>query len=66
MVPGEDGQPFSRKGMVLDRQEFETMKDQYYHIRGWDIATGLQTRKKLGDLALDDVLPELERRSLVV
>ena len=65
-VPGKDGQPFSRKGMVLDRQEFEKMKDEYYIIRDWDVATGLQSRKKLRDLGLDDVLPELEQRNLVV
>ncbi len=66
IVPGKDGQPFSRKGMVFDRQDFEAMKDEYYSIRGWDVVTGLQKREKLRDLGLDHVLPELEQRNLVV
>jgi aldehyde:ferredoxin oxidoreductase len=52
LLPGEDGKPFSRKGMVLDRKGFEKMKDEYYSIRGWDVSTGLQTLEKLRELKL--------------
>ena len=52
LLPGEDGNPFSRKGMVVDRKEFEKMKDEYYSIRGWDVSTGLQTLGKLRELKL--------------
>ncbi|KAF0123671.1 MAG: Tungsten-containing aldehyde ferredoxin oxidoreductase Aor [bacterium] len=52
LLPGEDGKPFSRKGMVLDRKGFDKMKDEYYHIRGWDVSTGLQTLGKLRELKL--------------
>jgi aldehyde:ferredoxin oxidoreductase len=66
LVPGKDGEPFSRKGMVMDRDAFEKMKDQYYALRGWDIETGLQTRTKLEALGLGDIAEELGRNHLIV
>ena len=65
LVPGKDGEPFPRKGMVVDRNEFERMKDEYYEIRGWDVATGLQTKEKLQELNLVDVGNELEKLGLL-
>jgi len=65
LVPGKDGKPFSRKGMVVDRDEFERMKDEFYQIRGWDIATGLQTRAQLEGLDLADVAETMEHAGLL-
>ena len=65
LVPDGNGQPVSRVGAVVDRQEFERMKDEYYALRGWDVATGLQTRPTLEGLGLPDVANELERRGLL-
>jgi aldehyde:ferredoxin oxidoreductase len=65
LVPGRNGEPVSRVGSVVDRQEFERMKDEYYQIRGWDIATGLQTRPTLESLGLKDVADDLEQRGLL-
>jgi aldehyde:ferredoxin oxidoreductase len=65
LVPGEDGEPFSRKGMVVEREEFEKMKDEYYGIRGWDVPTGLQTRASLETLDLGDVAEGLAKRELL-
>ena len=65
LVPGKDGKPFSRKGMVVDRDEFEKMKDEFYQIRGWDVATGLQTREQLKSLDLADVAETMEREGLL-
>lgn len=66
LAPGKDGEIISRKGEVLDRDKFETMKDEYYALRSWDVATGLQTKAKLEELELQDIIPELEARGLVV
>ncbi len=65
LVPDRNGQPVSRVGSVVDRQQFERMKDEYYGLRGWDIATGLQTRGTLEGLGLKDVADDLERRGLL-
>jgi len=65
IVPGKDGEVFERKGMVVDREQFEKMKDEYYEIRGWDVPTGLQTRARLEQLSLEDVAEELERTGLL-
>ncbi len=65
LVPGPDGNPVSRKGMTLDRDEFERMKGEYYQLRGWDAVTGRQTRRKLEEIDLADVAAELESRGLL-
>jgi len=65
IVPGPEGETFARKGMVVDREQFEGMKDEYYAIRGWDVRTGLQKRARLEDLGLGDVAGELEEQGLL-
>jgi len=65
MVPGKDGEPFYRKGMVVDRGEFERMKDEYYETRGCDVSTGLQRQAELEELGLGDVAKTLEREGLL-
>jgi len=65
LVPGKDGEVLCRKGAVIDREQFEKMKDEYYGLREWDVATGLQTRESLEDVGLKDVADELERLDLL-
>lgn len=62
LVPGPEGKPFSRKGMVLDRSGFERMREEYYALRGWDVETGLPTQKGLEALGLPEVAQELKGR----
>ena len=66
LVPGKDGTAISRKGAVVDREVFEKLKDDYYHARGWDVSSGLQTRRKLEELGLEDIVEDLEERGLLV
>ncbi len=65
IVPGKDGEVLSRKGMVVERDQFEKMKDEYYQIRGWDIATGFQTKAKLEKLNLGEIAKKLEGAGLL-
>lgn len=65
LVPGRNGEPFSRRGMVVDRVEFERLKDEFYALRGWDVATGLQTRAGLEGLGLGDVASALDEQGLL-
>jgi aldehyde:ferredoxin oxidoreductase len=48
-------------GSVLKSAEFEKMKDQYYALRGWDIATGIPTRETLEQTGLGDIAGDLEQ-----
>ncbi|MBT4513202.1 MAG: hypothetical protein HOC20_13465 [Chloroflexi bacterium] len=64
LVPGKNGEAISRKGAVVDKQEFERMKDEFYAIRGWDVATGLQTMSKLTELGLQDVARQMAKQDL--
>lgn len=52
LVPGKNGDVISRKGQVVDRVEFEKMKDEYYKLRGWDVKTGVPTAEKMTGLGL--------------
>jgi len=65
LVPGKDGKPESRIGAVVDRKEYERMRDEYYQLRGWDAPTGLQTRETLTNLKLDDIVEEMQNRNLI-
>lgn len=47
------------KGMVIDTDTLELMKDAYYEFRGWDKATGIPSREKLRELNLDDLIGDL-------
>lgn len=50
------------KGMVIDRDTIEMLKDAYYEIRGWDKETGNPTFQKLRDLELDDLAEDIGGR----
>jgi aldehyde:ferredoxin oxidoreductase len=65
IMPGKDGEVVCLKGSVVDREAFEKMKDEYYQLRRWDVATGLQTPAQLEEVGLKDVAQDLERRWLV-
>jgi aldehyde:ferredoxin oxidoreductase len=59
-VPGRDGKIVARMGTVVDREKFEMMKDEYYQLRGWDVASGLQTKEKLIELGLEDIINDVQ------
>jgi aldehyde:ferredoxin oxidoreductase len=65
LVPGKGGEPLSRQGQVVDKDEFERMKDEYYGLRGWDVAVGLQKKSKLEELGLGYIAEDLAKRKLV-
>ncbi len=47
------------KGHVITGEELDTMLDEYYSLRGWDVKTGTPTRAKLVELGLAYVADEL-------
>jgi aldehyde:ferredoxin oxidoreductase len=65
LAPGPDGEIISKIGAVVDRDEFEKMKSEYYGMRGWDVETGLPTKAKFEELELDDVAADLAERGLL-
>jgi aldehyde:ferredoxin oxidoreductase len=52
LVPGPGDEVLSRRGKVLKRKDFETMRKEFYELRGWDPDTGLQKPETLEKLAL--------------
>lgn len=65
LVPGKNGEIISKKGSVVDKTSFEAMKDEYYQLREWDVATGFQTKAKLHQLGLAELVSDLEQRGLL-
>ncbi|MFO8011060.1 MAG: aldehyde ferredoxin oxidoreductase N-terminal domain-containing protein [Dehalococcoidia bacterium] len=65
LVPGANGEVISRIGSVIDRQEFEKVKDEYYQLRGWGVEKGFQKRETLQRLGLNDLSIDLEKRGLL-
>ncbi len=63
-VPGKDGTVGSRQGVVVDRGDFEKVKDEFYRLRGWDVRTGVPTADTLRSLQLDDLAGELAAAAL--
>ena len=49
------------KGIVLDREKWDKMLDEYYKLHIWDVNTGWQTRNSLEKLGLEEVADELEK-----
>jgi len=47
---------------VLKSSDFEELKDRYYLLRGWDVATGIPTGETLKRTGLGDVAKDLEKR----
>ena len=50
-------------GSVL---ELDVMLDEYYSERGWDIESGIPTKKKLRELGLDQYISILEADGITV
>ena len=65
MMPGKNGELTSRTGCVVDKDEFENMKTEYYDLRGWDAASGLLTKDKLVELDMQDIADDLSDRGLL-
>lgn len=63
-VTGPEGKTI-KVNRKLDHDKFEKLKDAYYVARGWDVATGLPTRKKLESLDLKDVADSLDKDGLL-
>jgi aldehyde:ferredoxin oxidoreductase len=55
-VPVPDG---SQKGRKLDRKKFEKMKDEYYELRGWDVATGFPKRSTFEKMGLSEIASQM-------
>ena len=63
-VPGPDGHWVTAK-RSLDRKKWESLKDRYYELRGWDPATGIPTRARLEALDLKDVAEDMEKQGIL-
>jgi aldehyde:ferredoxin oxidoreductase len=53
------------KGEVFDKKHLDSMVDQYYRSRGWDLKSGLPVKNKLVEMGLEDVAKELAAKKLV-
>ena len=40
---------------AVDKDKFETMRDEYYELRGWDVSTGLLKKETVERLERNEV-----------
>ncbi len=64
LAPGADREPVSRKGSLVNKDDYTAILKEYYELRGWNTNTGLQTRKQMHDLDLSDIWDELESQGM--
>ena len=64
--PVPQGHPISKLGSVVEKQQFENLKSEYYRLRGWDENTGYPTKSKLNELQLGDVAVDLSQKNLII
>jgi aldehyde:ferredoxin oxidoreductase len=50
-----------QKGIKVKREDLDLMLDDYYQVRGWDVETGVPSKKKLKELGLNSVARGLEK-----
>jgi aldehyde:ferredoxin oxidoreductase len=65
LVPTADGGTATRLGARIEMTEYLRERDEYYRLRGWDAASGLQTRCLLGTLGLPHVAESLAGKGLL-
>ncbi len=58
IVPGPGDDIVSHKGKTLDREVYETIRREFYELRGWDPETGEQKKETLERLGLTEIAPE--------
>lgn len=66
IIPGPGVEMISRKGGTLDRKLFETMRKDFYELRGWDSETGLQKAEALERMGLSQLARELKENDLPI
>jgi aldehyde:ferredoxin oxidoreductase len=54
-VPGPSGDEVTTKGNKLDWDQFKAMREEYYHLRGWNPETGFSLPETLARLQLSDL-----------
>ncbi|MBN2099881.1 MAG: hypothetical protein JW753_09845, partial [Dehalococcoidia bacterium] len=61
LLPGRGDEVVSMKGRLVDKAQFEAMKQEYYGLRKWDPATGLPSEARLKELGLGDIAEQLKK-----
>jgi len=65
IVPGPGREVISRKGQTLDRKTYDTMRAEFYDLRGWDPESGLQKAETLERLGLPDLVDDLKKINMI-
>ena len=65
IVPGPGEEVISRKGQTLDRDVFESMREEFYDLRGWGVESGLQQMETLERLGLSDLVQDLKQIDMI-
>jgi aldehyde:ferredoxin oxidoreductase len=56
IVPGPGDEIVSHKGKTLDRGVYESIRREFYELRGWDAETGEQKKGTLERMGLEELV----------
>jgi aldehyde:ferredoxin oxidoreductase len=62
-LPGKGDDLLTHKSRALDREQVAGIMDEYYDLRGWEVASGLLKKDTLRQLELDDIAAGLEHKT---
>ena len=54
------------KGCLCEKENWDTMLNQFYELHGWDKKNGLQTRASLVELGMEKVAEKLNREGRLI
>jgi aldehyde:ferredoxin oxidoreductase len=54
------------KGYRCEKENWDRMLDEFYELHGWDKETGLQTRKNLIKMGMENVVQKLEKAGRLI
>jgi aldehyde:ferredoxin oxidoreductase len=55
LVPGKNLESISKVNSIVSSEAFESLKDDYYRLRGWNIQTGIPEENLFFKFGLDDI-----------
>jgi aldehyde:ferredoxin oxidoreductase len=64
IMPGPRETNISKIGCRVEKTDFENLKSEYYHLRGWNVETGFPTRSHLNHLKLGEISEGLQAAGL--
>lgn len=62
LAPGNKGNKLSKVGSIINKDEFEALKSEYYALRGWNINNGYLTENLFSSIGIENEMSTLNQK----